>query len=143
MSYSMSDLLQLVVSEGASDLHMTSGCAPMFRLHGEKLAGLWELVRIAKPGDKQDPWILFKKRDEWARPLTDYDVISALPTGRTARFSSPLGVYDFRDDTLFLARDPCGVKPLFYSAADGIAFADPVRAAAEPATWGGVKSLYR
>ena len=26
----------------------------VFRLHGEKLAGLWELVRIAKPGDKQD-----------------------------------------------------------------------------------------
>ena len=26
----------------------------VFRLHGEKLAGLWELVRIAKPGDQQD-----------------------------------------------------------------------------------------
>ena len=34
----------------------------VFRLHGEKLAGLWELVRIAKPGDKQDAWMLFKKR---------------------------------------------------------------------------------
>ena len=41
----------------------------VFRLHGEKLAGLWELVRIAKPGDKQDPWMLFKKKDAWARPL--------------------------------------------------------------------------
>ncbi len=51
----------------------------LFKLHGEKLAGLWELVRIAKPGDKQDPWILFKKRDAWARPLAQYDVISALP----------------------------------------------------------------
>ena len=36
----------------------------VFRLHGEKLAGLWELVRIAKPGDKQDAWMLFKKKDE-------------------------------------------------------------------------------
>ena len=26
----------------------------VFALHGEKLAGRWELVRIAKPGDKQD-----------------------------------------------------------------------------------------
>jgi bifunctional non-homologous end joining protein LigD len=31
----------------------------LFRLHGQKLAGLWELVRIAKPGDRQDPWMLF------------------------------------------------------------------------------------
>ncbi len=44
----------------------------IFQLHGEKLAGLWELVRISKPGQKkQDQWILFKKRgDAWARPLT-------------------------------------------------------------------------
>jgi bifunctional non-homologous end joining protein LigD len=32
-----------------------------FRLHGQKLAGLWELVKIAKGGEKQEPWILFKK----------------------------------------------------------------------------------
>jgi bifunctional non-homologous end joining protein LigD len=51
----------------------------LFNLHGEKLAGLWELVRIAKPGDKQEPWFLFKKRDAWARPLAEYDVIVALP----------------------------------------------------------------
>ena len=48
-----------------------------FRLHGQKLAGLWELVRISKPGDKQDRWILFKKRDEWARPSAGYDVVAA------------------------------------------------------------------
>ena len=34
MSYSMSDLLQLVVSEGASDLHVRVGAAPVIRLHG-------------------------------------------------------------------------------------------------------------
>ena len=34
MSYSMSDLLQLVVSEGASDLHIRVGCAPTIRVHG-------------------------------------------------------------------------------------------------------------
>lgn len=53
----------------------------VFRLHGEKLAGLWELVRIAKPGEKkQDPWLLLKKRgDAWARPLAQYNVITALP----------------------------------------------------------------
>lgn len=34
MPYSMSDLLQLVVSEGASDLHLRVGCPPVIRLHG-------------------------------------------------------------------------------------------------------------
>jgi twitching motility protein PilT len=34
MSYSMSDLLQLVVSENASDLHIRVGCPPVIRLHG-------------------------------------------------------------------------------------------------------------
>ena len=51
----------------------------VFRLHGQKLAGLWELVRIAKPGERQEPWLLFKKHDEWERPHAEYDVVSALP----------------------------------------------------------------
>ena len=34
MSYSMSDLLQLVVSEGASDLHIRVGTPPVIRVHG-------------------------------------------------------------------------------------------------------------
>lgn len=34
MSYSMTDLLQLVVSEGSSDLHLRVGVAPVIRLHG-------------------------------------------------------------------------------------------------------------
>jgi len=66
----------------------------VFRLHGEKLAGLWELVRIAKPGDKQDPWILFKKNDEWARPAADYDVIAARPDSVVEK---PLGLLEERE----------------------------------------------
>jgi twitching motility protein PilT len=34
MIYSMSDLLQLVVSEGAADLHLRVGVPPVIRLHG-------------------------------------------------------------------------------------------------------------
>ena len=34
MSYSMSDLLQLVVAEGASDLHIRVGAPPTIRVHG-------------------------------------------------------------------------------------------------------------
>src|ERR1043165_4585507 len=34
MSYQMSDLLQLVVSEGAADLHLRVGVPPTIRVHG-------------------------------------------------------------------------------------------------------------
>ncbi|MGE8160375.1 DNA ligase D [Paraburkholderia sp. NPDC080076] len=66
----------------------------VFRLHGEKLAGLWELVRISKPEDKQDQWMLFKKRDEWARALAKYDVIRALPD---SVITKPLGLVEERE----------------------------------------------
>jgi len=66
----------------------------VFRLHGEKLAGLWELVRISKPDDRQDLWMLFKKRDEWARPLAEFDVIKALPDSVTMK---PLGLVEERE----------------------------------------------
>jgi bifunctional non-homologous end joining protein LigD len=52
----------------------------LFTLHGQKLRGQWELVRIKpKDNERQDPWILFKKRDGYARPRDDYDVVRALP----------------------------------------------------------------
>jgi bifunctional non-homologous end joining protein LigD len=65
----------------------------IFQLHGEKLAGGWELVRIAKPGEKQDQWMLFKKKDEWARSIEDYDVITALPD---SVIEKPLGLLEDR-----------------------------------------------
>ena len=34
-----------------------------FKLHGQKMLGSWELVKIAKNGERQEPWLLFKKRD--------------------------------------------------------------------------------
>jgi len=66
----------------------------LFDLHGEKLAGRWELVRIAKPGDKSEQWILFKKRDAWARPLSEFDVLTALPDSVIAK---PLGAINAAD----------------------------------------------
>ncbi|VTU15263.1 Putative DNA ligase-like protein/MT0965 [Variovorax sp. PBL-H6] len=68
----------------------------IFKLHGQKLAGLWELVRISKPGEKkQEQWLLLKKRgDAWARPSTEYDVIAALPDSVVAH---PLGAIEERE----------------------------------------------
>src|SRR5688572_321240 len=57
----------------------------VFTLRGHKLNGLWELVRITKPGDRHDTWILFKKRDRQARPRAQYDVLTALPDSVIAR----------------------------------------------------------
>lgn len=52
----------------------------VFQMHGEKLAGLWELVRISKPEEAKEHWLLLKKRgDAWARPTSEYDVVTALP----------------------------------------------------------------
>lgn len=71
---------------------MTAGKL-IFKLHGQKLAGLWELVNISKDDSKKDQWILFKKRDEWAVPKESYDVISALPDSVIAQ---PLGLLEAR-----------------------------------------------
>ncbi|WP_341679349.1 DNA ligase D [Niveibacterium sp. SC-1] len=61
----------------------------VFQLHGQKLAGRWELVKIAKPGERQEAWLLFKKRDEFARPNHDYDVVSLLPDSVVAKPLEP------------------------------------------------------
>ncbi|WP_166217015.1 DNA ligase D [Pseudomonas atagonensis] len=49
-----------------------------FELQGEKLAGLWNLVRTHMPGKKEN-WFLIKHQDSAARPQDDYDVLVAEP----------------------------------------------------------------
>jgi bifunctional non-homologous end joining protein LigD len=49
-----------------------------FELQGEKLGGLWNLVRTHMPG-KQEQWFLIKHQDGAARSQRDYDVLSAEP----------------------------------------------------------------
>lgn len=61
----------------------------VFHLHGQKMAGLWELVKIAKGGEKQEPWILFKKRDGFARPKADFDVVAEFPDSVIAKPLKP------------------------------------------------------
>jgi bifunctional non-homologous end joining protein LigD len=60
-----------------------------FRLFGEKLQGAWMLVKTKgrDPRDAEKSWLLFKEKDEFARPAAEYDVTVARPesvtTGRT------------------------------------------------------------
>ncbi|PQP01633.1 DNA ligase D [Pseudomonas frederiksbergensis] len=49
-----------------------------FELQGEKLGGLWNLVRTHMPG-KQEQWFLIKHQDGAARPESEYDVVAAEP----------------------------------------------------------------
>ena len=51
-----------------------------FDMHGEKLRGRWNLVRInARKDERQEPWLLIKENDEEARPASEFDVVEALP----------------------------------------------------------------
>ena len=49
-----------------------------FELQGEKLGGVWNLVRTHMPG-KKEQWFLIKHQDNAARPQDDYDVLVAEP----------------------------------------------------------------
>lgn len=62
----------------------------VFRLHGQKLGGDWELIRPAGTATPNH-WLLFKKRDAWARSGDDYDVVSALPDSVITKSPRPTG----------------------------------------------------
>ncbi|MEJ0075666.1 MAG: DNA ligase D [Alphaproteobacteria bacterium] len=47
-----------------------------FVLEGQKLSGHWHLVRMRKrPGERQEPWLLIKSKDEAARGPDDPDIL--------------------------------------------------------------------
>ncbi|HEX4234571.1 MAG TPA: DNA ligase D [Caldimonas sp.] len=51
-----------------------------FRLAGTKLHGGWTLVRMhGRAGERQEPWLLIKERDDAARPAEDFSVVEAEP----------------------------------------------------------------
>ena len=62
-----------------------------FELQGEKLRGHWTLVRMRGRGDeRQDPWLLIKERDTFARSAAAYDITEALPDSVLAQGNSKL-----------------------------------------------------
>jgi bifunctional non-homologous end joining protein LigD len=47
-----------------------------FSLDGSRLKGHWHLVRInRKPGEKKDPWLLIKSKDEYAREADEPEIV--------------------------------------------------------------------
>ncbi|UXH80265.1 non-homologous end-joining DNA ligase [Roseateles amylovorans] len=77
----------------------------VFRLHGQKLAGLWQLVRTSRVGEPRAQWLLIKKHDGWERSHLDYDVTAALPDSVVAQ---PLGRVEDREPRT--AKDAEAVK---------------------------------
>lgn len=65
----------------------------VFRLRGQKLAGLWQLIRTSRDASKREQWLLIKKHDGLERPHADYDVTLALPD---SVIQQPLGFAEDR-----------------------------------------------
>src|SRR5437763_585569 len=78
MSYSMSDLLQLVVAGGASDLHLRVGVPPVIRLHGV-------LHRVEGPPLRQED------TEELMRSITSEDHIQQVRERGGADFGFAFG----------------------------------------------------
>ena len=50
-----------------------------FRLDGEKLTGGWALVRMGKPRESKENWLLIKERDDAAREGDEAEITGLLP----------------------------------------------------------------
>ena len=50
-----------------------------FEMHGHKMHGKWALIRMKGKGEKQEPWLLIKEKDELARPSAEFSVVDEMP----------------------------------------------------------------
>ncbi|NHZ33576.1 DNA ligase D [Massilia rubra] len=50
-----------------------------FEIHGHKMRGKWVLVRMKGKGEKQEPWLLIKEKDGYARPAAEFSVVDEMP----------------------------------------------------------------
>src|SRR3989442_2805219 len=96
MSYSMSDLLQLVVAEGASDLHLRVGVRPVSGLHGV-------LQRVEGPPLRQED------TEELMRSITSEDHIQQVRERGGADFGFAFGELARFRVSVFKAKGEFGV----------------------------------
>jgi bifunctional non-homologous end joining protein LigD len=50
-----------------------------FEMHGHKMHGKWVLIRMKGKGEKQEPWLLIKEKDDFAKPASEFSVIDEMP----------------------------------------------------------------
>ena len=61
-----------------------------FSLEGKKLHGRWHLVRMhGRAGEKKEPWLLIKSKDEAARNASDPDILEEQPLSVASGRSIP------------------------------------------------------
>src|SRR5712675_1881143 len=61
-----------------------------FSLEGKKLHGRWHLVRMhGRAGEKKEPWLLIKSKDEDARSASDPDILEEEPLSVVSGRSMP------------------------------------------------------
>jgi bifunctional non-homologous end joining protein LigD len=91
-----------------------------FEMHGHKMQGKWVLVRMKGKGEKQEPWLLIKEKDDFARPATEFSVIDEMPDSVQAL---PMPT---------IAKKAAAKKPAANTAAAGKAPARRAKAALPP-----------
>ncbi|MRW84782.1 DNA ligase D [Pseudoduganella sp. FT26W] len=62
-----------------------------FEIHGHKMHGRWVLVRMKGKSEKQEPWLLIKEKDDYARPAEEFSVVDEMPDSVRA-LPMPAGV---------------------------------------------------
>ncbi len=50
-----------------------------FELRGHKMHGRWVLIRMRHSGEKQEPWLLIKEKDEYVRAADEFSVVDEMP----------------------------------------------------------------
>jgi bifunctional non-homologous end joining protein LigD len=50
-----------------------------FELRGHKMRGKWVLVRMKGRGEKKEPWLLIKEKDDYARAADSFSVVDEMP----------------------------------------------------------------
>src|SRR4051794_24346499 len=64
-----------------------------FERRGHKLHGHWTLVRMKGRGNgREDPWLLIKERDEFARPASEYSLVDEMPASVQSLEDRPAAV---------------------------------------------------
>ena len=61
-----------------------------FRLQGQKLHGLWALVRMKTRDEKREAWLLIKERDDAARAASEFSVVAECPDSVLVASNDPL-----------------------------------------------------
>lgn len=81
-----------------------------FELRGHKMHGHWTLVRMKGRGNgREDPWLLIKERDGFARPATEYSVVDEMPDSVQALADRPAARGDpVADDAADPPAGACG-----------------------------------